>query len=166
MKHLISTLSIILVILSLAFNFMSISYASEDDSVIPELEYTEEDLRLMASIIYCEAGNQCAAGKEAVGIVVMNRVDSSLFPGTIKEVLYQKGQFSPICDNDAAFFNKALRMYDREEIPESCIIAARAALEHEKYVIYEDEILDMSECLFFSRYVKGCLYEIQDHDFK
>ena len=57
-----------------------------------------DDETLLASIIYCEAGNQAYAGKVAVGMVVMNRVKSILFPGTLKEVVYAKTQFTPARD--------------------------------------------------------------------
>lgn len=50
----------------------------------------------MASIINCEAGSEPYQGKVAVGIVVMNRVSSKSFPNSIKGVIYQKGQFSPV----------------------------------------------------------------------
>ncbi len=50
---------------------------------------------LLASIIYCEAGNQPYEGQVAVGAVVMNRVRSGSFPNTIDEVIYQSGQFVP-----------------------------------------------------------------------
>lgn len=54
--------------------------------------YVDEET-LLSAVIYCEAGNQSYAGKLAVGMVVLNRVKSSLFPSTIREVIYQKGQF-------------------------------------------------------------------------
>lgn len=54
------------------------------------------DLELLATIIYCEAGNQSYEGKLAVGSVIMNRVASSSFPGSISGVIYQSGQFSPV----------------------------------------------------------------------
>lgn len=50
---------------------------------------------LLASIIFCEAGNQPYEGQVAVGAVVMNRVKSKAFPDTVEEVIYQSGQFSP-----------------------------------------------------------------------
>ena len=55
----------------------------------------EEVQKLLASIIFCEAGNQSYEGQVAVGAVVMNRVRSSSFPDSIEEVIYQKGQFVP-----------------------------------------------------------------------
>lgn len=57
--------------------------------------YNSSDLRMLSSIIYSESGNQVYAGKKAVGIVVMNRVKSSLFPNTVSGVVYQSGQFTP-----------------------------------------------------------------------
>ncbi len=57
-----------------------------------------DDQTLLSSIIYCEAGNQAYAGQVAVGMVIMNRVYSPLFPSTIKEVVYQKTQFAPARD--------------------------------------------------------------------
>lgn len=53
------------------------------------------DKELLASIIFCEAGNQSFEGQVAVGAVVMNRIASSAYPNTIEGVIYQPGQFSP-----------------------------------------------------------------------
>lgn len=50
---------------------------------------------LMASIIFCEAGNQPYEGQVAVGAVIMNRVRSSAYPNSIEGVIYQSGQFGP-----------------------------------------------------------------------
>lgn len=55
-----------------------------------------KDEELLASIIYCEAGNQSYTGKLAVGMVIMNRVYSkSVAADTIREVIYQTNQFTP-----------------------------------------------------------------------
>ncbi|HBI60391.1 MAG TPA: hypothetical protein DDY31_04125, partial [Lachnospiraceae bacterium] len=42
-------------------------------------------------------------------IVVMNRVASKSFPNTIKKVIYQKGQFSPVRNGS---LKKRLKQYD------------------------------------------------------
>ena len=55
-----------------------------------------EELKLLANIIYCEAGSESYIGKVAVGNVIMNRVKSASQPNTITEVVYAKGQFSPV----------------------------------------------------------------------
>ena len=80
------------------------------------------DRELLAGLIYCEAGNQSREGKVAVGAVVMNRVASSSFAGTIKGVIYESGQFSPAGSGwlDSVIANGA--------IPSSCYEAADAAL--------------------------------------
>ena len=53
------------------------------------------DLELLARIIQCEAGGEGEQGMKAVACVVMNRVESGLFPDSIEEVVYQSGQFVP-----------------------------------------------------------------------
>lgn len=63
--------------------------------------YTDEyvnDEELFAAILYCEAGNQAYAGQVAVGLVIMNRVADNRFPNTLREVVYQKQQFTPARD--------------------------------------------------------------------
>ena len=57
--------------------------------------YVRANQELMASIIYCEAGNQPYEGQVAVGAVIMNRVKSGWYPDSIEEVIYQSGQFGP-----------------------------------------------------------------------
>jgi len=54
------------------------------------------DTELLARLIYAEARGESYRGKVAVGAVVMNRVRDKDFPGTIKGVIYQQGQFAPI----------------------------------------------------------------------
>lgn len=58
--------------------------------------YDEDALYWLSRIIYCESGNQILNGKIAVGNVVLNRVNSSSFPNTIHDVIFQKNQFSPV----------------------------------------------------------------------
>lgn len=52
------------------------------------------DVALMAGILQCEAGSSYE-GMIAVGTVIMNRIASPSFPDTLKEVVYQPGQFGP-----------------------------------------------------------------------
>lgn len=56
--------------------------------------YTEEELDLLARLIYSEGGIESYDTQLKIGSVVMNRVDDSYFPNTIREVIYQKNQFS------------------------------------------------------------------------
>lgn len=64
----------------------------------PKISY--EDLKLLAKIIEAEAGSDWLPDewKMAVGEVVLNRVASPEFPDTVKDVIYQPGQYStPSC---------------------------------------------------------------------
>lgn len=126
-------------------------------------KYSEKDLRLLSAIIFCEAGNQCYAGKKAVGIVVMNRVKSDKFPNTVEGVLYQSGQFTPA---HTGFLSSSLSKYDRGSLPSECVKAAKEVLEGSRSVKLDGKTVDMSDYLFFSRYVSGCRLVIQDHQFK
>lgn len=59
--------------------------------------YTEDELDLLSRLIYSEGGTESYETKLKIGSVVMNRVsdlDSPDFPDTIREVIYQKNQFS------------------------------------------------------------------------
>lgn len=80
-----------------------------------------DDTRLLAALIYCEAGNQGYEGHLAVGAAVMNRVRSGAYPNTIYSVIYASGQFTP------ALNGKVARVYGGN-IPDSCITAAQEAI--------------------------------------
>jgi spore germination cell wall hydrolase CwlJ-like protein len=59
----------------------------------------------LAKNIYYEAGSESAKGKSAVAHVTLNRKNSSLFPSTICNVVYQRNrsacQFSWVCNRKA-----------------------------------------------------------------
>lgn len=54
-----------------------------------------DDVTLLAALIQCEAGNEPYEGQLAVGAVVMNRLRSGRYAGSIYGVIYQSGQFPP-----------------------------------------------------------------------
>lgn len=56
------------------------------------------DVELLARLIHGEARGEPYVGMVAVGAVVLNRVRSSKFPGTIAEVIYQAGAFDAVAD--------------------------------------------------------------------
>ena len=78
-----------------------------------------EDVKLLASLIYCEAGNQPHEGKVAV---VMNRLNSPAYPNTLAGVIYASGQFTP------ARSGKVDRIYRGGNIQADSIAAAKEAL--------------------------------------
>lgn len=130
-------------------------------------KYTNAELRLMSSLIYCEANGEPYAGKLAVGIVVMNRKSSKSFPNTLKGVIYQKYQFGPARNGS---LKRALKEYDAGRFTsaseKACIKAAKAALNGTKKVTYKSKTYNMKSYHFFSTYVKGKRLTIKNHQFK
>lgn len=68
----------------------------------PVYELSEADYDTLLRIVEAEAGGEDENGKLLVANVVLNRVDSPLFPDTVREVVYQQDygvyQFSPVRD--------------------------------------------------------------------
>lgn len=61
-------------------------------------DFLREDVELLARIIHAEARGESFEGQVAVGAVVLNRVQHPDFPKSIKEVVYQPGQFTAVED--------------------------------------------------------------------
>ena len=133
-------------------------------------EYTKSELRYMTSIIYCEARGECYAGQKAVGIVVMNRKRSDQFPDSVKEVIYQRGQFSPVRNGS---MSKALRLYDKQnksgkmtKTMKTCRKAAIEALKGSTTVKVKGKKKEMKKYLFFSQRISNAKYTLGGHQFK
>lgn len=137
--------------------------AKSIEEQLKDAQFSAEDLRYMSAIIYAEAGNQCQAGQQAVGIVVMERKKSDVYADTIHDVIYESGQFSPVANGS---LTKALSLYDNGELPNEVIEAAKYALQGNTTVYYNHTTYDLAGYLYFSRYVRGCRLQIQDHMFK
>lgn len=56
--------------------------------------YTEEDLWYMSHTVQAEAGYCEREMQEGVASVIMNRVNSDLFPDSVMECILQPGQYS------------------------------------------------------------------------
>lgn len=80
-----------------------------------------EEVRMLAAIIQCEAGNQPAEGQLAVGAVIINRVKAANYPNTITEVIFQPRQFGP--SGSQRFAN----LLANDTIKDTCRIAAMQA---------------------------------------
>ena len=129
--------------------------------------YTKSDLRLMASIINCEAGGECFQGKLAVGIVIMNRVKSKAFPNTVKGVIYQKNQFTPTRNG---ILNRKLKQYDSGKTKsaqwKSCIRAAKKTLSGHNTIIKLGKVKSMKGIYFFSVGLPNAKFKLGGHRFK
>ena len=55
---------------------------------------SDEEVDLLARIIWLEARGECFEGQQAVAEVVFNRMLSDAFPDSLHDVIYEKGQFS------------------------------------------------------------------------
>lgn len=61
-------------------------------------QVSDDDLHLLARVIYAEARGENFEGQVAVGAVVLNRVEDAHFPKTIRDVIYQPGAFTAVAD--------------------------------------------------------------------
>ena len=65
------------------------------DTELPSLDFSDEEIDLLAKILWLEArGEKDDTGLAAVVIVVLNRITSVEFDDTLREVLSKKGEFS------------------------------------------------------------------------
>lgn len=87
----------------------------------PEADYQKEDLYWLSRIISAESRGEPLEGKLAVGTVVLNRVASSQFPDSIREVVFDTKwgvQFTPVANGT---------VYD--EPTEESVLAAKMVLD-------------------------------------
>lgn len=61
-------------------------------------EQTNNELYLLAKLIYSEARGEIYTGQVAVGAVVLNRVEDAGFPNTLQGVIYQPWAFTALHD--------------------------------------------------------------------
>lgn len=64
------------------------------------LTIPNKDLIILSKIIFLESQGESIEGQIAVGNVIMNRVKDPRFPNTVKEVVYETGQFTPVSNGD------------------------------------------------------------------
>ena len=93
--------------------------------------YTEEELELLACVIYCEAGGDEASDetRRMVGEVVLNRVADPRFPSSILGVLTQKHQYGLFWKTGVVWPGRASREPEAVERAYAC---ARLVLEGER----------------------------------
>lgn len=77
------------------------------------LPISQDELDLLAAIVYAEAGDQGYYGMQLVCDVILNRIDHG-FGNSISEVVYSPGQFSPVTDGglDRAWGRVTQECYD------------------------------------------------------
>ncbi|GGH79068.1 N-acetylmuramoyl-L-alanine amidase [Pullulanibacillus pueri] len=60
--------------------------------------YSANDIKLLSNAVYGESRGEPYEGQVAVAAVILNRVDSSLFPDTVSGVIFQPGAFTAVSD--------------------------------------------------------------------
>ena len=89
------------------------------DTEAKKNSYTDDELYMLSHLIMGEAGGESDTCQLYVGSVVLNRIKHEHFPDTMKEVIFQKGQYACTWDGN---YNK--------EPTERCIENAQKLLEY------------------------------------
>lgn len=104
----------------------------------------DSDIDLLARIIYLEAGGCTYRHKQLVGCVVINRMNHSAFPDTLKGVVYQKNQYYP----------EGSRHIKNAVPDDECYAIARDLLANGNHGICPKNVL------FQAEFVQGEVYEV------
>lgn len=83
--------------------------------------YTEEDLSLLSEVMFHENGSNSDTCLLYTGSVVLNRVEDKEYPDSIKDVLYQKGQYATV----PRFFTKRIPKHIEDLAKELLIFGSK-----------------------------------------
>ena len=120
------------------------------DVSTPAIPYTEEDLDLLARLITAEMGASWVSDEMQlyVGSVVINRMNHELFPNTLYDVIYAKGQYSPTWNGainntpDERTIENARQLLEHGSVlPENVVFQANFPQGDGTYYEYYDEVL-------------------------
>lgn len=102
----------------------------ETEPTETEPPYTQEELEMLAIVIYQEAGGDAYSDETRlmVGTVVMNRVASDLFPNTIREVITQENQYGRLHWTGPVWPDRATSIYEAHAVERAYAIAERILL--------------------------------------
>jgi Cell wall hydrolyses involved in spore germination len=130
-----------------------------DISSIPVIDYSNEDYDILIKIVEAEASGCGEIGKILVANVIINRVKHEKFPNTIKEVVYQSRQFSPVASgriNQVKVTEETIACVDRALLGEDHSMGALFFMAR-KYA-------DNSNVTWFDRKLK-LLFKEGNHEF-
>lgn len=115
----------------------------EAKEAAPEAEsaYTDEDLEILALLIYQEAGGDACSDdtRLKVGTVALNRVADARFPDTLLEVATQKRQYGRLYWTGLVWPERADKPEEAHAV-ERAYESARAVLEGERAGLPEDVV--------------------------
>jgi len=119
----------------------------EINSQLPrELDYSQEDKKLVTNILYGEAANQSRLGRKIIARMTLNRERELEYPSNIKDVIYDHLAISCIKDKKNKNWKQATVELPRngyqEMIYQRCGEDANSILNGERLGIpFEDEII-------------------------
>ena len=116
------------------------------------------NLELLAAIIYCEGAGQPYEGKIAIANVIFNRILSPKYQTTIYDVVYGKGQFTPVASGRLAV------VLAQHSYTQACIDAAQDALNGARVLSTEYLYFRRNRGTFDMSHWKGWIV-IGDHIF-
>ena len=104
----------------------------EPENRYAELHFSDEDVYILACLVYHEARGESFEGQVAVVEVVLNRMLSDYFPDTVEEVVFQKY-------GDVWQFSPAPYLYSAEPGKEQ-YLAVHTAIEEREHILSEDTV--------------------------
>lgn len=81
--------------------------------------YSDEEWEYLYRVARAEAGADSKEGQKNVIYVVLNRVNSNLFPNTITEVIFAPGQFA--CIPDGSFYRHSIDEFTMLNVEEAIL---------------------------------------------
>lgn len=99
--------------------YIKSKYISDVEIKTKKVQHDSDELYMLSHLIMGEAGGASDTCQLYAGSVVLNRIKSSKYPNTMKEVIFQKGQYSCTWDGN----------YDKTPT-DRCIQNAKYLLEH------------------------------------
>jgi N-acetylmuramoyl-L-alanine amidase len=137
--------------IELVYVVVESTYIEDEERVeeIIEPVVKEDDLYWLSRIIHAEAKGESAEGRIAVGNVILNRMKSNEFPDTLKGVIFQKNQFSPV--SNGSIYNEpteetlklAQRVLDGERVvPADVLFFYNPAVVSRDSWVWSREIVD------------------------
>lgn len=99
--------------ISQVYEFKPVDIVPEQPKIEEEIvPISDEEIDLIATLVMAEAEGEPEYGQRLVIDVVLNRMDSPYFPDTVRDVIFQKNQFSPTSNG------RWERCYPKEELRE------------------------------------------------
>lgn len=104
---------------------------STDKAIYAVITEDEDNIDLLARLVYSEVGNLNDDAQIATASVVMNRVNSNSFPNSIYSVIYQEGQYAVTHNgtinnqpSDQAYNNAKFVYENGSQIPSNVVYQA------------------------------------------